>query len=101
MAARNRRIQVSDEWRQKIAAGTTAGMLMKRLRDNSLGTLDPPMTQGQIRSAEIVLAKIVPNLSSVDHSGEINHNHVARVPEPQPDLNTWQLQHDVKPKTVQ
>lgn len=101
MAARKRRIQVSDEWREKIAAGTTAGVLMKRLTDNSLGKLDTPMTASQIRSAEIVLSKIVPNLSSVDHSGEVNHNHVARVPEAQPDIETWQHKHANGATTLQ
>lgn len=94
MAVRNRKIQVSDEWREKLSASGTATILMKRLCANSLGELDPPMTQGQIRSAEIVLAKIVPNLSSVDHSGEINHNHVARVPADERSLDTWQQQHN-------
>lgn len=93
MAARKRRIEVSDEWREKLAAAGQATMLMKRLCANALGTLDPPMTQGEIRSAEVVLKKIVPDLSAIEQTTDVNIHYVARVPNPQPEMNEWQRQH--------
>lgn len=99
MALRKRQIQVSDEWREKLSASGTATILMKRLRANALGELDPPLSANQIRSAEIVLAKIVPNLSSTDIHTEVTHRYAADVPMTKSTIDEWH-QHNA-PATVQ
>lgn len=48
------------EWRDKIQAT----QLINRLFDSAMGSID--MTSQQIRSAEILLKKILPDLAAVD-----------------------------------
>lgn len=48
-------------------------MIAKRLRDHALGQND--MTTTQIKAAEIILRKAMPDLKAVEHSGEISHAH--------------------------
>jgi hypothetical protein len=50
------------------------GVLMQRLNDHVLGKLE--MSQSQIKAAEILLRKAIPDLRSVEHSGEIVQRHV-------------------------
>ena len=58
MAARRRKVELSDAWKDKIRVS----MLMNRLVDHMLGKTS--MTTTQVRAAEIVLSKLVPSLSS-------------------------------------
>lgn len=44
--------------------------LLNRLQSNALGTLTPALTRDQIKSIEILLAKSIPDLKSVEHTGE-------------------------------
>lgn len=43
--------------------------LMKRLQSHAMGELE--LTATQIRAAEIVLKKTMPDLKSTEHSGEV------------------------------
>lgn len=45
-------------------------MLADRLEKHALGTLDPEMSNSQVRAAEILLRKCVPDLASIQHTGE-------------------------------
>lgn len=65
MAARTRRTELSDAWRQKIRTS----MLINRLQNHVLGRIQ--MTSTQIRAAEILFRKTLPDLTSVEHSGEV------------------------------
>lgn len=65
MAARISK-KLTDEWRAKIKTS----MLINRLNDNALGELETEMTTGQIRSAEILLKKTLPDLTSADDALE-------------------------------
>jgi len=69
MAARQKR-GLSERQREKIKVG----LLLKRLEDNALGKLIPEMTPGQIRSAETCLRKAMPDLQSVEHTGDLDTN---------------------------
>lgn len=60
MAARTLRPKHSDEIRAKIQASVIIGFLTEHIHGNR------EMSQTQIRSAEILLRKSVPDLSSVD-----------------------------------
>lgn len=55
-------------WRDK----QRIGMLMNRLHKHANGELEKPMSATEIRAAEIVLKKTVPDLSSVTLSGDEN-----------------------------
>jgi hypothetical protein len=64
MAARKNKVNLSDNWKD----GIRASLLMRRLYDNSLGQVE--MTNQQIKSAQIVLAKLVPDLARTEHVGD-------------------------------
>ena len=70
MGARYRKGPLSDHWRERIRAGK----ILKRLMDHVEGTAE--MSATQIRAAEILLRKVLPDLSSVEHKGNVNHRHI-------------------------
>jgi hypothetical protein len=47
-----------------------AAVILERLERNALGELEPPMDALQIRSAEITLKKVIPDLQAVQISGD-------------------------------
>ena len=65
MAARKQLFH-PDEVRAKIQAS----QLINRLHDNAFGKVE--LTQSQVRSIEILLKKAVPDLSSVELTGDDN-----------------------------
>ncbi|MFZ9264725.1 MAG: hypothetical protein ACO222_06145 [Polynucleobacter sp.] len=64
MAARKNKVTLSDNWKD----GIRASVLMRRLYDNSLGSVE--MTNQQIKSAQIVLSKLIPDLARTEMTGE-------------------------------
>jgi len=64
MAARKSTPFLDERWRQKIQAS----MLINRLTDHAAGRNE--MTATQVRAAEILLKKILPDLAAVEYSGE-------------------------------
>lgn len=96
MAARKRRTQLDPTWKTRIQTS----MLVNRLNQNALGLLPVEMTAGQIKSAEVLLRKVTPDLSSVEQVSEITHNYVARTPATlTPDA--WLQQRALPQKTLQ
>jgi hypothetical protein len=89
MAARTRRILHDDATRERIQAT----QLVNRLQDNALGKLKVEMTPGQVRSAEILLKKKIPDLSSTENKTEVVHRYVADVPEIAKTVDQWQKKH--------
>lgn len=76
-----------DVVRQRIQA--TA--IMNRLTDHALGKI--ALTATQIRAAEILLRKTVPDLSAVEHSGEVAQRHyIVEVPAVAATSEQWQKQ---------
>lgn len=96
MAAR-KTTSLSEAWREKIKTS----MLINRLQDHVFGRVE--LTKSQVSAALGLLKKTAPDLSAVDHSGDVTQTHyVARVPPISPDMETWQRQHSETPKpTVQ
>lgn len=93
MAARTRKIRHDDETRAKIQTS----QLVNRLTAHALGETD--LTQTQVRAIEILLRKTLPDLSAVEHSGEVAHPTVIRAPEIAHSVDQWQQQH--APPTIQ
>lgn len=58
-----------------------ASQLVNRLSDHALGKLE--LTATQIKAIEILLRKTIPDLTAIEHSGEVNVNNFA-VPLTQP-----------------
>lgn len=64
MAARIRKIRHDDETRAKIQAS----QLLNRLQNHALGEVE--MTPTQIRATEVLLKKTLPDLTSVEMTGD-------------------------------
>lgn len=64
MAARKNKIKLTDNWKDNIRTS----MLMNRLHDCALGHVE--MTPPQIKAAQIVLAKVVPDLARTELTGK-------------------------------
>lgn len=64
MAARTRRTVLSDEWKEKIRVG----VLLDRLSKHANGELD--MSSTQIKAAEILLRKTVPDVARTEIAGD-------------------------------
>lgn len=64
MAARKTRTLLSDDWREKIKTS----MLLNRLQENAFSDAEI-MSSGQIKSAEILLRKVIPDLKAVELTG--------------------------------
>ena len=69
MAARVRKIRHDDETRAKIQTS----QLVNRLTDHVLGKVD--MSPSQVTAGLGLLKKTLPDLASVEHSGEIVTHH--------------------------
>lgn len=67
MAARTVKIRHADETRAKIQAS----QLINRLQDHVFGTID--ISQSQMKAIEILLKKSLPDLQSVELSGDADN----------------------------
>lgn len=67
MAARSRKVELDEEWRDRIKVG----VLLNRLMNHAVGEIE--MSNTQIKAAEILLRKKIPDLAAVAHSGEVTH----------------------------
>lgn len=73
MAARIRKLVHDEETRKRIQTS----QLINRLSDHVFGKVE--LTPAQVRSAEILLRKTIPDLSAVQHSGELDVRRAAEV----------------------
>lgn len=64
MAARKRKTELTPAWRDKIQAS----ILGMRLYQHALGEIE--MSQSQIKAAQVLLAKLIPDLARTEHTGE-------------------------------
>jgi hypothetical protein len=87
MAARKRALHLNDDWRAKIQTS----MLINRLSDHVAGKVE--LTSTQVTAALGLLKKTAPDLSAVEHSGEVEHAYAARVPTGSKNMDEWQSQH--------
>src|SRR5262245_29037140 len=62
--------------RQKIRAAH----LIRRLQQHVDGKLKPPLTDNQVRAIDILLRKIVPDLTQTQITGELTHRAIVEVP---------------------
>lgn len=66
MAKRTRKPMHDEATRQRIRTS----QLVNRLQDNAMGTIEPELSQGRIKSIEILLRKALPDLNSVELSSD-------------------------------
>jgi len=76
MAARTRKITLSDEWKEKIRISH----IINRLSQSFDGEIE--LTSDQIRIADMLLKKVVPDLArtdgTIEHTGEIDIINVVK-----------------------
>lgn len=63
MAARTRKLELDQKWREKIRTS----MLINRLTSHVVGRIE--MSPTQVRAAEVLLKKNLPDLSATELSG--------------------------------
>lgn len=97
MAARKRALSLNEEWRTKIQTS----MLINRLCDHVEGKVE--LSSTQVTAALGLLKKTAPDLSAVEHSGEVDTNYVARLPALSTTMDEWDKTHAVPldGKTIQ
>jgi hypothetical protein len=91
MAARKRRGTGAEGWDQSVRDRIQTSMLVNRLTSHVLGKCD--LSSTQVRSAEILLGKTLPNLTAAENKTEFIHRYVARVPDKAVTSDKWQEQH--------
>lgn len=57
---------MGEKWRERIQTG----VLLDRLQKHALGKIE--MTAAQVKSAEVVLRKTIPDLKAIEHSGGVD-----------------------------
>lgn len=84
MAARKFAIRQDDQTRAKIQAGN----IIHRLQKAFNGELE--LSREQISIAKILLAKIIPDLSSTEITSEVTVRNVVSMPETKASVSDWQ-----------
>jgi hypothetical protein len=64
MAARKNKVTLSETWKDRISAT----MILNRLVSHVEGNLD--LSPTQIKAADIILKKVVPDLARTEHVGD-------------------------------
>jgi len=95
MPARVKKIRHDENTRAKIKVGN----IIARLNGLIAGTIDMP--PHAVTAALGLLRKALPDLTSVEHSGEISTTKVIRTPNISTDTAAWLQQHGDKPETLQ
>lgn len=90
MPARVNKIRHDDETRAKIKAGNIINRLQKFIAG------EVSMEPAAVTASLGLLKKVLPDLTSVEHSGEITKTYVARLPQPIADINEWKKQTTAK-----
>lgn len=94
MAARTTKIKHDEDTRKRIQAGN----IISRLHKLIMGDVDMP--PHAVTAALGLLRKTLPDLTSVEHSGEVTKTYVARMPSKTADMDEWRKKHTPQP-TVQ
>lgn len=81
---RTSRMAMSDDHRLKIKNSNILNVLIEHVQ----GTRE--MSATQVSAGIALLRKVLPDLSSVEQSGEVQVSYVARMPAPPADMNEWQ-----------
>ena len=72
---------------EEVRARIQASQIINRLTNHCLGEIE--MTASQVTAGLGLLRKCVPDLTAVEHSGEIKHNYVAEIPAPAENVDAW------------
>lgn len=86
---------------ERIRASVKTSQLVNRLTDFVNGKVE--LAPAQVTAALGLLKKVLPDMTSVEHSGDIEHNYVARLPTASKTMDEWQASHanSLNPETLQ
>jgi len=73
MAARKRTVKLGSEWRERIRVAK----ILERVEKHALGEVE--MKTSELKAAEILLRKSLPDLASVEHTGELAVKHLTEM----------------------
>jgi len=79
---------------ERARAAIQTSQLLNRLRDHVFGKIE--LSPTQVKSCEILLRKTLPDLSTIEHVGEVEH-FVVHVPALAVDAGAWQREHTPLP----
>lgn len=82
---------MSDEHRVKIQNSNILNALIEHIQG------DREMSATQVSAGLGLLKKVMPDLSSVEMSGEVKHNYIARMPARVKDMAEWQNRYTPTP----
>ena len=99
MAPRTRKVYQDADTIERIRGAIQTSQLVKRLTDHVNGTVE--LNKSQVSAALGLLKKTLPDLTSVEHSGEIATPTVARVPTQPTDMEAWRKQFASETPTIQ
>ncbi len=71
-AARGNGVRLNPEHDARTRSKIQTSQLINRLNDYAFGKCE--MTRGQVKAAEILLKKALPDLSAITLDGDINHS---------------------------
>lgn len=91
MAARTRKVYQDSDTIERIRSAIQTGQLVKRLTDHINGAVE--LNKSQVSAALGLLKKTLPDLTSVEHSGEIETHYVARLPTLSKNMDEWDKTH--------
>lgn len=87
MAARMRRITLSDDWKERIRVGEILSRLVRHFEGKC------EMSATQIAAAKLVLSKVVPDLRAVDQILDARTPHYVINAQPELTIEEWQENH--------
>lgn len=87
MAPRVNKIRHDEETRSRIQVGN----IVNRLEKFIAGEIK--MESAAVTAALGLLKKVLPDLTSVEHSGDVTTTYVARIPSASETIDAWQQQH--------
>ena len=91
MAARRVKIRHDEETRLRIKAAK----IIDRIQADIDGEIE--LRPSQVTGALGLLRKVLPDLNTVDVSGDVTNTWVVEIPGLSPNDDTWQQQHTPKP----
>lgn len=79
--------EAADRIRSKIQTESIVQRLTQFIKGEII------MEAAAVSAALGLLKKVLPDLTSVEHTGEIEHNYVARMPAPVKGMDEWQIRY--------
>ena len=85
------RMSTSPDYANRVRARIRAGGIAKLLEKHVQGLRE--MSATQVTAALGVLRKVVPDISSIEHSGDVEHRYVATLPQAIEKSEEWVHKH--------